>query len=195
MKLEEILLIVEPAASPLDETQLIRAAQTDPQAFDRLYRRYVTSVYRYCFGQTGAQVEAEELTAQIFLAALEGIHRYRGRGSFAAWLFGIARRKCADYQRSQYRYKEEALEMAAPLPHPGVAPDMTIHRRRILGCLLQALEQISPDRREALLLRFWGGLSVRETAVTMRRTQGAVKMLVSRAIADLKERCWHYEMD
>jgi DNA-directed RNA polymerase specialized sigma24 family protein len=45
------------------------------------------------------------------------------------------------------------------------------------------------------LLRYWGGLSVRETAVVMRRTQAAVKMLVSRAVSDLKERCWHYEMD
>jgi RNA polymerase sigma-70 factor, ECF subfamily len=107
------------------------------------------------------------VTAQIFLAALEGIHHYGGRGSFAAWLFGIARRKCADYQRKQYGYQEAGLETAVSLPHPAATPDDQTHRRRIIGCLQKALDQISPDRREAILLRFWGGLSVRETAVIL----------------------------
>jgi RNA polymerase sigma-70 factor, ECF subfamily len=192
---KEVVLIAEPAVRQIDENQLVRSAQTDPEAFDRLYRHYVQDVYRYCVSQTRTQADAEDLTAQIFLAALEGIHRYRGRGEFAAWLFGIVRRKCADYQRQHYRNQEEGMETAVSLPHPARSPDDQTHRRRIIGCLQKALDQISPDRREAILLRFWGGLSVRETAVVMGRTQAAVKMLVSRAVSDLKERCWHYEMD
>jgi RNA polymerase sigma-70 factor, ECF subfamily len=188
-------LIAEPAVKPFDENQLIRAAKTDPQAFDRLYRHYVRDVYRYCYGQTRTPADAEDLTAQTFVAALEGIHGYRGRGAFAAWLFGIARRKCADYQRRQYERPEEELATAVSLPHQAASPDDQAHRRRVIDCLLRALDQISPDRRQAILLRFWGGLSLRQTARVMGRTQAAVKMLVSRAVADLKERCWHYEMD
>jgi RNA polymerase sigma-70 factor, ECF subfamily len=151
-------------------------------------------VYRYCYGQTRTQTDAEDLTAQIFLAALEGIHRYRGRGEFAAWLFGIARRKCADYQRQYYRNQEEGLETAVSLPHPPVYPTT----RPTAAASLTACTQAGPDQprpargHPASLL---GRVERARNGRVMRRTQAAVKMLVSRAVSDLKERCWHYEMD
>ncbi|MDY6875297.1 MAG: RNA polymerase sigma factor [Chloroflexota bacterium] len=169
---------------------LVKAAQTDRDAFDALYRRYVTRVYRYCYAHTGTHADAEDLTAQTFLAALEGLPRYRGRGPFAAWLFGIARRKCTDHHRSQYAKRSESLEMANPLPDPSAPdPEQNAYRNDMLDCVRHALPHLSPDRREALTLRFWGGLRGREVAAVMRRSEGAVKMLLSRAVADLRRRC------
>ena len=75
---------------------LAQLARQDYAAFASLYRRYVTRVYRYCFSQTGNSQDAEDCTSQTFLAALEQINRFRGQGSFAAWLFGIARRRCQE---------------------------------------------------------------------------------------------------
>ena len=57
----------------IDESALVRAAQTDAQAFGALYDRYIQRVYRYCYYRTNSPPEAEDLTAQIFLAALEGL--------------------------------------------------------------------------------------------------------------------------
>lgn len=186
-------MVINQVSTELSEAQLVKAARDDPQAFDMVYRRYVTAVYRYCFAQTSCPTEAEDLTAAIFLAAWEALPGYSGRGSFAAWLFGIARRKCADFHRRHYRQHEEGLDTAAALPDPN-APILEHHtyQQGIMACIRQVLQHGSRDRREALYLRFWGGLSVHETAVVMRKSEAAVKMLVSRMIAELKEKCIHH---
>jgi RNA polymerase sigma-70 factor (ECF subfamily) len=173
-----------------DDGALVKAAQTDRDAFDALYRRYVTRVYRYCYVHANNRADAEDLTAQTFLAALEGLSRYRGRGPFAAWLFGIARRKCADHHRSHYADRNEPLDAAQSLPDPSAPdPEQSAYHNDVLDCIQRALPHLSPDRREALTLRFWGGLKGREVAAVMRRSEGAIKMLVSRAVADLRRRC------
>ena len=183
-------LVDQTTVIPGDDETLAAAARSDHAAFDALYRRYVNRVYRYCYTHAHNAADAEDLTAQTFLAALEGIGRYRGRGPFAAWLFSIARHKCSDYHRARYKRRDEALEKAERLPDPAT-PDLTAHtyRQRVVDCVQRVLSVLSEDRQEAIRLRFWGGLSTRETAKVMRRSRGAVKMLVSRGISDLRERC------
>lgn len=182
--------IATPLERVTDDATLAEAACSDYAAFEQLYRRYATRVYRYCYTRTCNDRDAEDLTAQTFLAALEGIGRYRGRGTFAAWLFSIAWRKCKDHHRRQYSRQEEELVQAVNLPDPD-SPDLErrAQRQQILDCVHQIWPMLSEDRQEALRLRFWGGLSTIETAAVMGRSRAAVKMLVSRAIADLRERC------
>jgi RNA polymerase sigma-70 factor (ECF subfamily) len=177
-----------------DDHELARAARQDHAAFEQLYRRYVDRVYRYCYVHTGDSRDAEDLTAQTFLAAFEGIGRYHRRGSVAAWLFGIAWRKCNDYHRRRYRQMRAPLAEADALDDPA-APDLdeTVTEQRLLDCVQKVLGSLSADRREALRLRFWGGLSTAEIAEVMGRREGAVKMLVSRAVGDLRARCLHEE--
>jgi RNA polymerase sigma-70 factor (ECF subfamily) len=67
-----------------DDSLIVRAARSDPAAFAPLYRRYVTRVYRYIYSRVGNNADAEDLTAQVFLAALEGLQRYHEQGNFAA---------------------------------------------------------------------------------------------------------------
>jgi RNA polymerase sigma-70 factor, ECF subfamily len=173
-----------------DDQSLALAARTDYAAFEQLYRRYADRIYRYCYARSGSSRDAEDLTAQTFLAALEGIRRYQQRGSVSAWLFGIAWRKCNDYHRQRYQQPTLPLASAASVEDMA-APDLEQHvtQERLLECVRRALNALSPDRRDALQLRFWGGLSTAEIAKVMGRRQGAVKMLVSRAVADLRERC------
>ena len=182
--------VANPPERVVDDADLAEAARDDYEAFEQLYRRYATRVYRYCYTHTRNAQDAEDVTAQTFVAALEGIARYRGRSTFAAWLFGIAWRKCKDYQRGLYRRREEDLALARDVPDPN-AVNLERHARdkEILHCVRQIWPMLSEDRQEALRLRFWGGLSTKETAAVMGRSRGAVKMLVSRAIADLRERC------
>jgi RNA polymerase sigma-70 factor (ECF subfamily) len=180
------------ALTELDDQELVRLAITGVEAFDVLYRRYVTPVYRYCYARTGGVSDAEDLTAQTFLAVLEGIQRYQGRGSFPAWLFGIARRKCADFHRGQYADRSEMLgEQVESMPDSAdeVNPEEQASLRDVLDCVERGLPQLSSDRVDALRLRYWGGLNIAEIARAMQRSQAAVKMLISRAILDLRERC------
>lgn len=178
--------------APAADHDLAKAAGDDYAAFEILYRRYVNRVYRYCYSRTDNAADAEDLTAQTFLAALESIGRYRGRGSFAAWLFGIAWRKCKDYHRQRYRDRRELLKRSRSPAEEGAQPlDGHAYEQEVLDCVQRHWRLLSPDRREVVLLRFWAGLNTAETAEVMGRSHGAVKMLLSRAIADIRERCLH----
>ncbi len=173
-----------------DDAALAAAAREDAAAFDALYRRYVTRVYRYCLLRCGSAQDAEDLTAQTFLAALESLGRYRERGSFAAWLFTIARRQCHSYHRRHYRHPEQPLEVAEGRAHPH-APDPERHlfREMVMACVQRVLPQLTPERQEVVRLRYGAGLSTAETAAVMGKGQSAVKMLLLRAVNDLQERC------
>jgi RNA polymerase sigma factor (sigma-70 family) len=106
---------------------LAQSAVTSPEAFAELYRLYLPQVYRYHLARSGDQSTAQDLTAQTFIAALEGLPGFRGQGSFIAWLMGIARRKLALHYRSQRRHFP--LEEADSLPDPADPPDVRVDTR------------------------------------------------------------------
>jgi len=161
-------------------------ARTDVSAFAELYRRHVTRVYRYHIAHTGNTRDAEDLTSQTFMAALEGIQSYRGSGSFAAWIMGIAVRKQKMYYRGSR--PEVPLEAALHIPTPGLPTDQEAARRLQVERVYRALKHIRPERAEALILRYFGGLDIRETARALGKSQAAVKMLIARGLQDLRER-------
>jgi len=170
----------------MDETQLAREALTDADAFAQLYRRNVTRVYRYHMAHTGDAKDAEDLTSQTFMAALEGLASFRGEAPFAAWLMGIASRKRALFFRG--RRLELSLDAAADIPAPGLLTEQLAGRRIQLESIVRALRQIHPDRAEAIILFYFSGLSHAESARLLGKTEAAVKMLVSRGLQDLRER-------
>ena len=171
---------------PMDEIQLAREALTDAEAFAELYRRNVTRVYRYHMAHTGNVKDAEDLTSQTFMAALEGLASFRGEAPFAAWLMGIASRKRALFFRG--RRPEVPLEAALHIPTPGLLTDQLAGQRLQIESIVRALHKLSPDRSEALILFYFSGLSHAESARVLGKTEAAVKMLVSRGLQDLRER-------
>jgi RNA polymerase sigma-70 factor (ECF subfamily) len=169
----------------MDEIQLAREARTDAEAFAELYRRHVTRVYRYHMAHTGNVKDAEDLTSQTFLAALENIHSFRGDGAFAAWIMGIASRRRALFFRG--RRREVPLEAALQVPNPAPSTDRAAALRLQIESVARALRRISPDRAEAVILHFFGGLKHSEAASVLGKSEAAVKMLVSRGLQDLRE--------
>jgi RNA polymerase sigma-70 factor (ECF subfamily) len=172
--------------APADDLQLARQARADAEAFAELYRRHVTRVYRYHIAHTGNINDAEDLTSQTFMAALEGLRSFRGSGSFAAWIMGIASRKRALFFRGSK--PEVSLEAALHVPNPGLPTDKAAAQRLRMDHIRGALRQLSPDRSEALILYYFGGLSIQETGRVLGKSAAAVKMLLSRGLRDLRER-------
>jgi RNA polymerase sigma-70 factor, ECF subfamily len=167
-----------PVTTEAPDAELVRAAQEDATAFDALYRRYLPAVYRYCLVRLGSVPDAEDATAAIFLDALDGLSGYREQGRFAAWLFTIARRHVgADRRRSA---RQPVVDPDA-IPEPMASPWLEEHL-----LLERAMAQLTDERREALALRFYGGLKVAEVAALMGKGESAVKMLLHRGLAQLR---------
>ena len=169
------------------DADLVRRAQTteDQEAFAALYRRYVTLVYRYFYARTGDVQQAEDLTAQTFVAALEGLARYRERGTFAGWLFTIAARRLADHfrHRPTVRWDDVADRISSTPP-----PEASVEHTEQMTRLAHAMQALSPGRAQAVALHFFGELSLGETARVMGRSKVAVKSLIHRALRDLREK-------
>jgi RNA polymerase sigma-70 factor (ECF subfamily) len=169
-----------------DDVTLARRARADPHAFAELYRRYMEPIYRFHLIRTSNVQDAQDLTSQTFLAALESIESYRGQGSFAGWLFGIASHKVADHYRR--RHVSASLEAIEEMTDPEPYPEEVAATRLQLTQVARALATLAPDQAEALTLRLSGGLSALEVGRIMGRSEAAVKMLVHRGLRNLQDR-------
>jgi RNA polymerase sigma-70 factor (ECF subfamily) len=180
------LMSLKTQSALADELRLARKARADAEAFAELYRRHVTRIYRYHMAHTANVKDAEDLTSQTFMAALEGIRSYRGSGSFAAWIMGIAARKRALFFRGSK--PEIPLDAALHIPTPGLPTDKAATQRLQMERVQHALKQLSPERSEALILCYFGELSAAEAGCVLGKSEAAVKMLLSRGLRDLRER-------
>jgi RNA polymerase sigma-70 factor (ECF subfamily) len=182
-----------PVASPEDQVlasgtdeALAQQARGDPQAFAELYGRYFDPVYRFLLIRTGSVPDAQDLTSQTFLAALESIGAYGSRGSFGGWLFGIARHKLVDHYRR--KRPEIPLDDAEGLHDPDPSPEEIADARLQLARVSKALRSLDAQQAEALALRLFGRLSAAEVGRVMGKSEAAVKMLVHRGLRRLAER-------
>lgn len=172
-----------PAEAVADEAALVRRAQDDLSAFSELYRLYVQRVYRYILVRVGNEQDAQDLTSQTFVAAMESLDRYRGQSGFLAWLFGIARHKTADYRR--HATPQVELEAAYDLAD-GHHTDEIAGRHLQIEQIARKLRTLSPERAEAIALRLFAGLEVKEIARALGKNPPAVRMLVYRGLQDLQ---------
>ena len=179
------LIMSLPTPYPLmDDARLAHQARADPEAFAELYRRHITSVYRYHLAHTGNDKDAEDLASQTFMAALEGIRSFRGTGSYIAWLMGIASRLRARHFRGTK--PEVPLDAALHIPTPSLPTDKAAYQRLQTDQILIAIRTLSRDRAEAMILCFFSGLSMSEAGLVLGKSEAAVKMLISRGLQNLR---------
>jgi RNA polymerase sigma-70 factor, ECF subfamily len=164
----------------------VTTAARDETLAAALYTEYEARIFRYIAARTGSLAEAEDLTSQTFLKALEGLRRGQVPQNETAWLFGIARHVLADHYRGLR--KHASLDDADTVANPAIRLDDDISMRMEMERVARALASIAPDRAEALALRIFGNLSTIEVARIMGKSPGAVKVLVFRATQDLRNR-------
>lgn len=177
-----------PAASEkidreMEERELIRAARRDPKAFGGLYLLYVEPVFRYLYSRLGNAHDAEDVTAQTFLAAFESFGGFRQDGHFASWLFAIARHKAMDHFRR--RRETMPIDEINEIPHNNDPLNGVIQSEQA-AALSKIIRGLPEEERELLRLRFLAALSFPEIAHFLHRNEEAVKKSVYRLLARLQ---------
>jgi RNA polymerase sigma-70 factor (ECF subfamily) len=169
-----------------DEESLVqRAKQRDQEAFAQLYEHYFDKIYRYVTLRTGNDAEAEDMTQQVFLNALQSISSFKWKGiPFSAWLFRIAHNKVVDYLR---RNKGTAVPLDESLASNDGNPQVVAEHKQDIGQLLLATKKLTGAQREVISLRFASELSIAQVAKVMGKSEGAVKALQHSAIIALRK--------
>src|SRR4051795_611550 len=157
--------------------------------FSELYKAHLRDVYSYAYYRIGNHHDAEDLTEQTFLQAYRHFERAQRESKgrpLRPWLIRIAHNLAANYYRDRSRRPQTAIDDAGPLAAAHTTEALVQDRddlRRILECV----QRLPDDRREALIMRFALGMDNREIARALGRTDGATKVLLHRAIRQLEE--------
>jgi len=174
-------------AVPAPDTPVSKA-ELD-RAFEDLYRAHLRDVYSYSYYRVGNHHDAEDLTEQAFLQAYRHFERARRESNgrpLRPWLIRIAHNLASNYHRDKARRPEAALDAVEPPSHPH-GTERVVEGREELREVMVHLQELPDDRREALIMRFALGMSNREIARALGRTDGATKVLIHRAIKQLEE--------
>lgn len=155
-----------------------------PGPFERVYDQHVVGIYRFVYARVGNHPDAEDLTAQVFVRAVEQLDTTREPGQIAAWLYRVAHNTIADHWRAFYRLPLIGADHVAPGWEP-VDDSGTVRAEPDdrAAARVQALLRRLPDQyRRVLELRFLERLSVAETAAAMGVTNGNARVLQYRAL-------------
>jgi RNA polymerase sigma-70 factor (ECF subfamily) len=171
------------SAPPTDpheaERLLIAAAQQDPRRFAELYERNFERVYAYIVRRVRDRDAAQDLTADVFHQALANLSRFEWRGvPFAAWLFRIAANAIADGAN------RAARERALPASDEPLSADLEETEER--ARLFRLVTRLPDDQRQVVAMRFAEQRSIREIAVHLGRSEGAIKQLQLRGLQKLR---------
>ncbi len=180
---------------PDAEESIVRRAQAgDRDAFRVLFERYRDPLYGYVRRMVGSDDLAADLTQDAFLRAYQSLSRLKSAGAFHTWLYQIATNRVRDHWKSPRR---EALSLEAAAeggeqgiqpadPSPG--PERVAVREGLRVAVASAVERLSPEHREVVLLHHIGGMDVRAIAGALGVAEGTVKSRLGRARADLRRR-------
>jgi len=130
---------------------------------------------------------AEDLTSEVFIRLLSALRDHTApRNTLKGWLFAVASRVVNDHYRQRYRYRHTELDDSLPAEHERA--DERVETTLTKEALREAMVELTEEQQNALALRFGFGMSIQETAQTMGKTEGSVKMLQARAVAALARR-------
>ena len=202
---------VEEGARParLDrDRKLVEQAQRDPTRFDALYRKYLAQVYSYALYELRDHHAAEDATERTFMQALVGLPNFEERidqfansdvatadgtapaqsdfSTFRVWLFRIARNVIANERRSVRRRPVSPLEDADGLSASDGLFE-AVAAREASSAAWHAVSRLPEDRRRAVILRFVDEMSTAEIAAVLGRSEGAVRVLLHRALRSIAE--------
>lgn len=169
-----------------DVTKLVnRAQQGDKDSLQKLYNHFFNQIYYYIYSRINSLHDTQEITSDVFLSLVEGIHKFKGQSSFKNYIFGIAKNKIRDYIRNKYKsadyilqsyFEDSAFDQIAE-----VKPDNS-YKNRLRIALKEITKMLNPRYAQVLDLRFNQMNSVEETAKILGISDNNVKVIQHRAI-------------
>ncbi len=175
----------------IEDQELVQSIlEGDQYAFSELVERYQRSVYNLTYRMLGNATEAEDAAQEAFLRAYQHLKRYDSSRSFKTWLLSIASNYCIDRLRKR---RLTWLSIDEPLPphpalnsqEPGPEETATINERS--EAMQELLNELAPDYRAAVVLRYWYDMPYAEIAATLDTTESAIKSRLFRARQMLAE--------
>ena len=173
------------AIQQLDLAVIRRAQRGDERAFTLIVRAYEAPIFNYVLRMVGNRTLAEDLTQDVFLRVYQGLRSYSLRARFTTWLFQVAKNRVVDELRSEER-RPRSLMTIDDVPRLEVV-DAPIELSEAIAVLWRTVEALSPDLKEALLLRDIAGLSYNEIADTLDVTLATVKWRIFKARDEVQQ--------
>jgi RNA polymerase sigma-70 factor, ECF subfamily len=174
------------------DTQLVeRCISGDNAAWEDLVRVHSGRVYGMCYRFTGSTAEAQDLTQDVFLRIFRSLSQFRaGKGAFGVWLTRLTRNLLIDnYRKGKLDRATDSLETRLPVLEEKAAvssrTDGLLSSRETGQLLQQALQRLSPELRETIILRDLEELEYREIAEVLNVPEGTVKSRLNRGRAEL----------
>jgi RNA polymerase sigma-70 factor (ECF subfamily) len=158
--------------------------------FSELYRSHLRDVYSYAYYRVGNHHDAEDLTEQTFLQAYRHFERALRESNgrpLRPWLIRIAHNLAANLYRDRSRRPASSIDDTTAELASWHTTEQLVEGREQLSRVLDGVEQLSEDRRAAVIMRFALGMDNREIARAMGRTDGATKVLIHRAVKQLEQ--------
>jgi RNA polymerase sigma-70 factor (ECF subfamily) len=164
---------------------LERARQYDSQALAEIYDRYAEPIYRYLYRYVGDAAQAEDLTSDVFLKLLQVLDTAQApREQLQGWLYRVAHNRATDWFRSSGR--NVGTFPAEDLAADHDLPSTVLEKRQLQAQLRNALDRLTADQQQVILLRFGEGFKLGEVARLLNKSEGAVKLLQHRAVQRLR---------
>jgi RNA polymerase sigma-70 factor, ECF subfamily len=193
--------IIEAAETPAvtDALAVERTLAGDRDAYRVLVDRYSLYIYRLAFRMTGNSHDAEEVVQEAFLRAYQKLSQFAGNSNFGTWVYRIAANYAID--RIRQRKVEEARQAAPSKPtedglevdpvtqvkDPSASPERLAGSAELAAKMKQALDELTPAERTAIVMRHWEGCAIEEIAAVLKSNTNATKNTVFRAVAKLRK--------
>ena len=173
-----------------DNPIIERCLAGEEAAWEELVRVHTRRVYAICFRFTGSDHKAQDLTQEVFLRVFRSLKNFRaGEGSFSVWLGRLARNLLIDdYRKNKLDRASDSLEDRLPVIETTASAaraDGMLAGREASEMLQAALQKLSPELRETVILRDLEELDYREIAQVLEIPEGTVKSRLNRGRADL----------
>lgn len=175
-----------------------RCLAGDAAAWEELVQRYHRRIYNICYRFAGSAEDAEDLTQDVFIKMYRTLSSYDlERGAFATWMTTITRNLLVDHFRKTKQERitdsldaapsehEDALPLSERVADTGPAPDSRAQSQQVGEAVHHALQKLSPDLREAVILRDLQDLDYKEIATVLKVPEGTVKSRINRGRAEL----------
>jgi RNA polymerase sigma factor (sigma-70 family) len=185
-----------------DENLMMRFGRGEAAAFEFLYRRHESKVFRYLLRNVKNEATANDLMQEVWFAVVRGAANYQPTAKFTTWLFTIAHNRTVDMIRANHRLQsldagddadpEESSPLERLADSAKLEPLAQVQSQDEAAALLRAVAQLPAEQRSAFLLQAEGELSVEEIADATGSNFETVKSRLRYARAKLRQLLWEY---